>query len=73
MKALALALVLCTLIVCAAHYGLPFITQQRELALAERRQTVAERQVNVIFALPAAPGPARHGLRAAGPEEGILP
>lgn len=73
MKALATALVLCTAIVCGCHYGLPFATRHRELALAERTQAAAERNVAVTMVLVAPPATSERqpGLRIAPSTEAL--
>ena len=67
MKPLAAALVICTLIVTGAVYGLPYLTRQRELAIMERKQAQAERSIEatILFVAPEQPEPKRRGLRAA--------
>ena len=50
-KYLALALVVCTLVVCTFVFGLPEINKARELDLAERVQAAKERDVHIQLIL----------------------
>ena len=66
MKAIAVAIVLCTLIICASIYALPFINEQTrmqlergQLELARQKQAAAERDVTILFLAPAATPEAR--------------